>query len=235
MIARHEKNRDVRAGMIAERLRQSFPEVLARGRVVEQVSRAQHRIDAVSAADVEDPRDHLHPRARQLLLRLLGKGRKPPPEMPIGRVQDLQHDVSGVRRYPKRHLEEACHFWCPVPQVVVFVSPFPVDLVFPRIQRIDPALERLVFVRQPKNLGFDPIPGGRADDLVAPLLRRPQLLREARAFPAAHQNLVVDEPFELADGLLEVLLLALLDLPLIDEHRLVQRIVDDSVRPRPDP
>src|SRR5262249_16747074 len=60
----------------------------------------------------------------------------------------------GRRRDPKRHLEEACHFWCPVPQVVVLVSPFTVDLFFPRLERGDPALERLALVRQPKDFGF---------------------------------------------------------------------------------
>ena len=96
MIARNEKSRNVRAWMIAERLRQSFPEVLTRRGVVEQVSRAQHRTDAVPAGNVEDPSNHLHPCARQLLLRLLGKGRKPPPEVPTGRVQDFQHDVTAL-------------------------------------------------------------------------------------------------------------------------------------------
>ena len=43
------------------------------------------------------------------------------------------------------------------------------------------------------------------------------------------QNLVVDESLELADGLLEVRLLAFLDLPLIHEHRLVQRVVDQCL------
>ena len=42
-----------------------------------------------------ESRDHIHPRARELLLRLLRKRREPPPEMPIGRVEDSQHDVSG--------------------------------------------------------------------------------------------------------------------------------------------
>ena len=52
-----------------------------------------------------------------------------------------------------------------------------------------------------------------------------QLLGDARTLAAADQDLVVDEPFELTDGLLEVLLLALLDLALVDEHGLVHRIV----------
>ena len=39
--------------------------------------------------------DHIHPRARQLLLRLLRERRESPPEVPVRGVQQSQHDVSG--------------------------------------------------------------------------------------------------------------------------------------------
>ena len=81
--------------MIAERLREPFPEVLARRRIVEQVAGAQHGVHAVAPADIENLADHVHPRARQLLLRLLRERRKPPPQMPVRGVQQPQHDVSG--------------------------------------------------------------------------------------------------------------------------------------------
>ena len=77
-----------------------------------------------------------------------------------------------------------------------------------------------------QDLRFDPVARGGADDLVASSPRGAQLLGDARPLAAAHQDLVVDEPLELTDGLLEVLLLALLDFALVDEHGLVHRIVE---------
>jgi hypothetical protein len=96
VVAGNQKHRDVRAGVIAKSLRQPFPEILTRGWIVEEVAGAQYRVDAIPAADVKNPRNDIHSRARELLLRLFGKGRKPPPKVPISRVEDLQHDVSGL-------------------------------------------------------------------------------------------------------------------------------------------
>ncbi len=61
--------------------------------------------------------------------------------------------------------------------------------------------------------------------VITPSLGGTQLLGDARPLAAAYQDLVVDESFKLTDGLLEVLLLALLDLALIDEDGLVDRVV----------
>jgi hypothetical protein len=82
-------------GVIAEPPGQSFPEVLAGSGIIKNVSSAQDGVDAISAPDIENPVDNLHSRARELLLCLLRKGRKPPAQMPIGGVQDPQHDVTG--------------------------------------------------------------------------------------------------------------------------------------------
>src|SRR6266705_2805706 len=84
----------MRPGVIAEPPRQSLPEVLDGIRIVEKVSGAQQGVDAVSAPDIENPVNDLHSRSRELLLCLLGKGRKPPSQVPIGGVQDPQHDVT---------------------------------------------------------------------------------------------------------------------------------------------
>ena len=83
--------------MIAERLGQPFPEVFARCWIVEQVTGAQDRIHAVTSAEVQNLVDYIHPGARELLLRFLRKRRKPPSQMPIGRVEDSQHDVFPIR------------------------------------------------------------------------------------------------------------------------------------------
>ena len=97
VVAWHQKYGDVRTGMIAENLGQTLPEILGRSWVVEKISSAQDCVDAVASSDIKDPRNDLHSCPGQLLLCLVGKGRKPAPEMPIGRVKDLQHDVSGFR------------------------------------------------------------------------------------------------------------------------------------------
>ena len=47
-------------------------------------------------------------------------------------------------------------------------------------------------------------------------------------FAAAHQDFVLDETLKLTDGLLKVPLFTLLDIALIDKHRLVHRLVRAS-------
>ena len=54
VIARHEKDRNMRPRMVAQRLCEPFPEVLARCRIVEQVAGAQDRIHAVTSAEVQN-------------------------------------------------------------------------------------------------------------------------------------------------------------------------------------
>ena len=55
----------------------------------------KHGIYRVAARDVEDPRDHIHTCPRQLFLPLVRERRKASPEVPVGGVQQPQHDVSG--------------------------------------------------------------------------------------------------------------------------------------------
>jgi hypothetical protein len=81
--------------MVSERPCKPFPKVRSRVRIVEYISNAQHGIYRVAARDVEDPRNHIHTCPRQLFLSLVGERWEAPPEMPIGGVQQPQHDVSG--------------------------------------------------------------------------------------------------------------------------------------------
>jgi hypothetical protein len=49
--------------MIAQRFGQPFPEILARGWIVEKISGAQDCVDAVTPPDVKNPRNDVHSRA----------------------------------------------------------------------------------------------------------------------------------------------------------------------------
>ena len=71
------------------------PEVGSRLGIVEDITHAKHRIDCVASRDVEDPRNDIHTCPRQFFVPLFGEGQKTPSEVPVGRVQQLQHDVSG--------------------------------------------------------------------------------------------------------------------------------------------
>jgi len=106
------------------------------------------------------------------------------------------------------------------------ISPFPVDLVLSGIQSIDPALELFVTGGEAGHLRLDPLAGARPHHLVAAGSGGAQLLGDACPLPAAHEDLVLDEPLELADSLLEVHLLAFFDFLLVDEDRLVERVVE---------
>jgi hypothetical protein len=111
---------------------------------------------------------------------------------------------------------------------VVFVSPFQVDLVLSGSQRLDPTFEYFVLLGQSEDLGFDPIPGARSDDLISSVTGGPQLLRDARALATTYEDFVVDKSFELTNRLFEVLLLLLFDLTLIEEHGLVERVTHEG-------
>src|SRR5207245_1308213 len=95
VIAWDQKNRRMGADTIAQHRGKSLPEVRGGGGVIEQVAGAQHGVHRITPCDIEDCPDHVHPRARQLLLRLFGEGWKPPPKMPVRRMQQLDHDVFG--------------------------------------------------------------------------------------------------------------------------------------------
>ena len=81
--------------VISECLCKPIPKVWSRVRIVEYVPNAQHSIYRVAASYVEDPRDYIHTCPRQLFLSLVGERWEAPPEMPVGGVQQSQHDVSG--------------------------------------------------------------------------------------------------------------------------------------------
>ena len=83
--------------MVPQRLCESFPEVLARCWIVEQVTGTQDSVHGVTSAEVQNLVNYIHPRARKLLLRILRKRREPPSQMPISRVEDSQHDVFPIR------------------------------------------------------------------------------------------------------------------------------------------
>jgi len=67
----------MRPRMVPQRLCESFPEVLARCWIVEQVTGAQDRIHSVTSAEVQNLVNHIHSGARKLLLRLLRKRWEP--------------------------------------------------------------------------------------------------------------------------------------------------------------
>ena len=159
----------MRPRMVAKRLREPFPEVLARGRIVEQVAGAQDRVHAVASADDRGSCEITSIRARDsFFCASSGNDGNRRPRCQSAVWRSPQHDVSGRRRDPERHLEQPGHRRRPVPKLVIFVSPFPIDLVFPGIERADAALERLVLLGQAQDLRFDPVSRGGADDLVAP-------------------------------------------------------------------
>ena len=111
---------------------------------------------------------------------------------------------------------------------MILVSPFPIDLVFPGIERTDAALERLVLLGEAQDLRFDPVSRGGAYNLVPSSPCGAQLLGNTPTLPPTDQDLVVDESFELTHGLLEVPLLAFLDIPLVHKHGFIHCIVQGT-------
>jgi hypothetical protein len=107
---------------------------------------------------------------------------------------------------------------------VVFVPPFFVDLVFSGLQRIYAAFEALGPGSQPVDLRLNLFPGSGTDYLVTSRSRVSQFFIDTLTFTAAHQDFVLDETLKLTDGLLKVPLFTLLDIALIDKHRLVHRL-----------
>jgi hypothetical protein len=65
-----------------------------------------------------------------------------------------------------------------------------------------------------------------ADNFITPLAGGLQFFGDARPLPAAYQDIVLHKPLQLSDGLLEMLLLALLHVALVDENGLVDGIVN---------
>src|SRR5258708_27975149 len=80
--------------------------------------------------------------------------------------------------------------------------------------------------REPIDFFLNPIPRTRTHNLIAPRPRRPQPFSYLRSLAAAHQNLILEEPFKLADRLLEVPLLILFDLALVNKYGFIDRIID---------
>jgi hypothetical protein len=78
-----------------KRLCEALPKVRSWFRIVENIAHAEYGMHRVSARDVEDANDHIHPSPGQLFLSLFRERGKSSPEVPIGSVQQPQHDVSG--------------------------------------------------------------------------------------------------------------------------------------------
>jgi hypothetical protein len=93
VIARNQEDGSVWGGLVGEGPGKTLPEGRQRIGVVKQIAGAQDGVDAVPARDVKNSGDHLHARPRQLLLRFLRKRGEAASEMPVGRVQEPQHDV----------------------------------------------------------------------------------------------------------------------------------------------
>ena len=81
--------------MVSERPRKPLPKVRSRVRIVEYVPNAEYGIHRITSRDVEDRRDHIHASPRQLFLPFLRERRETSPEVPVSRMQQPQHDVSG--------------------------------------------------------------------------------------------------------------------------------------------
>jgi hypothetical protein len=108
---------------------------------------------------------------------------------------------------------------------VVFVPPFSIDLIFSRFQGVDAAIETLVPGGQPIYLCLNPISSGGTHHLVTSRPRVTQFLADTSPFAAVHEDFILNETLKLTDGLLKMLLFTFLDIALIDEHRLVYRVV----------
>ena len=80
--------------MHSKRPGKALPKVRGRFRVVEYITGAKYRMHRIPARDVEDASDDIHPGPRQLFLRLFRERGKASPEVPIGSVQQPQHEVS---------------------------------------------------------------------------------------------------------------------------------------------
>src|ERR1035437_9478141 len=95
VVAGNQKQRGMLTGVPLQRPCKPFPEVRRRFGIVEYITDAKYRIHRVAACDVKNPRDDIHTRTRQLFLSLFRKRRKASPEVPVGSVQQPQHDFSG--------------------------------------------------------------------------------------------------------------------------------------------
>ena len=148
VIARHEEDGSMRARVIAERLCEPFPEVLRSGSDRRTGRRRTGRRSPRCAAPTSRILSITSIRARDSFFCASSGNdgnRRPDASRPCAGASARRLRLR--RRDPERHLEQPRHGWRPVPKLVIFVSPFPVDLVFPGIQRADPALERLVLAR----------------------------------------------------------------------------------------
>src|SRR5262245_61908332 len=97
VIAGNEKYRRMGFRSITERFGETLPKIRRRCGVIKQISCAEYSTHRVASSNIENPRYNFHPSPRQLLLRFFRERRKPPSEVPIGGVQELQHYVSVFR------------------------------------------------------------------------------------------------------------------------------------------
>src|SRR5260221_8446956 len=72
-----------------------FPKVGRRIRIIEYVSGTKYRIHRIATSYIEDAGDDVHTSPRQLFLPLFWEGRKASAKVPVGGMQQSQHDFSG--------------------------------------------------------------------------------------------------------------------------------------------
>jgi hypothetical protein len=211
VVARNQKERRMRTGVGSERLCKPLPKVRGRVRIVEYVTNAQHGIAPRCGARRRGS-SRSHPYVPVTVFSVPRRGTTES----AARDASRQCAAASARRLRircgdlERRLEQPGHRRRPVTKLVVFVAPFSVNLVLSGFQA-PIRRSRLSSLVASGDLRLDPIARGGADNLVTPSPRGPQLFSDARSLPAAHQDFVLDEALKLADGLLEVLLLAFLD------------------------
>jgi hypothetical protein len=93
VVARNEEEWCRCGRLLPDHLEEPFPEILHGRRIVKDVTCAQDRVHGLPSRHAQDPGHNIQSRARELLLRLFWKHRESSPEVPVGRVDEPQHDV----------------------------------------------------------------------------------------------------------------------------------------------
>ena len=93
VVSREQKHKAVLPAQAPEHLQQRGLEVVVGLRRVEEVARAEHRVDLVALGLGEDSLEHVAARAREGLAGLGAKAGKTSAQVPVGGVEQLEHDV----------------------------------------------------------------------------------------------------------------------------------------------
>ena len=94
VVARQEEHGAVGPRPRVQLVGQAAPPHVVRLRLVEQVARAQHRVDPVGFRHAEHPVDHVHAGAHERELVLLREGGEAHPEVPVGGMQEFERHVA---------------------------------------------------------------------------------------------------------------------------------------------